>query len=63
MSGVHFTPHDPNLACCGAIRWAGTFSHTTHKAAVTCVECKNTPYYASARQRIPTVPPPGYRHA
>lgn len=51
---------NPVFACGVDRRTAGFATFTEHKLAVTCEACKATPAFASAVQRIPTIPSPVY---
>lgn len=53
------------VTACGLSRANGgsfALTSTVHKAAVTCPDCKATTVFAQAKQRIPLIPVPVYRH-
>lgn len=64
MSEVHLRITPGVYACGVGHRWGSQqVTSTEHKLAVTCEGCKNTAYFASTRQHIPSIPVPVYRHA
>lgn len=60
---THFEqPGNPILACGVDRRTEGEVRFTAQPFAVTCQDCKETAMFRAARQRIPLVPVPVYRH-